>query len=131
MVAPPDGEVLLIRRAVPESALVWQFPAGKVDAGESPGGAAAREAVEEAGVTVVPRRHRWCASPPGDGSARGVRGLPVGVGRAVVGVAPGGGRLRCCAEASNTSPNGTEPCPLRTLSPPVSTQKSSMEDEHE
>nr|WP_237548549.1 MULTISPECIES: NUDIX domain-containing protein [unclassified Streptomyces] len=28
-----EGRVLLIRRAVPEGDLVWQFPAGKVDGG--------------------------------------------------------------------------------------------------
>ncbi|MFI6879860.1 NUDIX hydrolase [Streptomyces sp. NPDC050400] len=48
------GRVLLVRRSVPERELVWQFPAGKVDAGESPERAAVREALEEAGVTVVP-----------------------------------------------------------------------------
>lgn len=49
-----DNHVLLIRRAAPENGLVWQFPAGKVDEGESPEQAAAREALEEAGVVVVP-----------------------------------------------------------------------------
>ncbi|MFD8567960.1 NUDIX hydrolase [Streptomyces sp. NPDC059639] len=38
------GRVLLVRRAVPEGALVWQFPAGEVDAGETAPGAATREA---------------------------------------------------------------------------------------
>ena len=47
-----DGRVLLIRRAVPEGALAWQFPAGKTEPGESPESAAVREAAEEAGVTV-------------------------------------------------------------------------------
>ncbi|MFI2618100.1 NUDIX hydrolase [Streptomyces sp. NPDC018584] len=28
-----QGRVLLIHRAVPEGDLVWQFPAGKIDAG--------------------------------------------------------------------------------------------------
>jgi 8-oxo-dGTP diphosphatase len=49
-----DDHVLLIRRAAPENGLVWQFPAGKVEQGEPPERAAAREALEEAGVTVVP-----------------------------------------------------------------------------
>ncbi|WP_327660464.1 MULTISPECIES: NUDIX domain-containing protein [unclassified Streptomyces] len=49
-----SGSVLLVRRAVPEGALVWQFPAGKVDSGEAPFDAAAREALEEAGVVVEP-----------------------------------------------------------------------------
>ncbi|MFH8737179.1 NUDIX hydrolase [Streptomyces sp. NPDC017964] len=50
-----QGEVLLVRRAVPEGSLVWQFPAGKVEPGESPEEAAVREALEEAGVVVEPR----------------------------------------------------------------------------
>ncbi|MET7845446.1 NUDIX domain-containing protein [Streptomyces sp. NPDC005356] len=47
-----QGEVLLVRRAVPEGRLVWQFPAGKVEPGESHEEAAVREALEEAGVVV-------------------------------------------------------------------------------
>ncbi|MEB8343412.1 NUDIX hydrolase [Streptomyces endophyticus] len=53
-VVPHQGRVLLIRRAVPEGDLVWQFPAGKVDAGESPQQAAVRESLEETGVMVKP-----------------------------------------------------------------------------
>jgi 8-oxo-dGTP diphosphatase len=49
-----EGQVLLVRRAVPEGDLVWQFPAGKVDPGETPEEAAVREALEEAGVVVEP-----------------------------------------------------------------------------
>jgi 8-oxo-dGTP diphosphatase len=48
------GRVLLIRRASPAGALLWTFPSGKLDAGESASDAAAREAREEAGVTVAP-----------------------------------------------------------------------------
>ncbi|MEU5540460.1 NUDIX domain-containing protein [Streptomyces sp. NPDC020362] len=48
------GRVLLVRRRVPEGALVWQFPAGKVEPGESVEQAAAREALEESGVVVEP-----------------------------------------------------------------------------
>lgn len=47
-----EGRVLLIRRAVPVGDLVWQFPAGKVDVGESVEEAAVREALEEAGVVL-------------------------------------------------------------------------------
>ncbi|MGW1950654.1 NUDIX hydrolase [Streptomyces sp. NPDC001940] len=46
------GQVLLVRRQVPEGGLLWQFPAGKVEPGESPDEAAVREALEEAGVVV-------------------------------------------------------------------------------
>jgi 8-oxo-dGTP diphosphatase len=48
------GHVLLIRRASPAGALVWTFPSGKLDPGESASEAAAREAREEAGVSVAP-----------------------------------------------------------------------------
>lgn len=46
------GRVLLLRRAVPEGGLVWQFPAGKVEVGESDVEAAVREAWEEVGLRV-------------------------------------------------------------------------------
>ncbi|MDQ0758739.1 NUDIX domain-containing protein [Streptomyces canus] len=48
------GRVLLIRRASPEGALLWSFPSGKVEPGETASEAAAREAGEEAGVIVAP-----------------------------------------------------------------------------
>lgn len=48
------GRVLLIRRVSPEGALVWSFPSGKVEPGESAAQAAVREAGEEAGVIVAP-----------------------------------------------------------------------------
>lgn len=47
------GRVLLVRRRVKEGSLSWQFPAGEVEAGESAGEAAVREAHEETGLTVV------------------------------------------------------------------------------
>ncbi|MET7418222.1 NUDIX hydrolase [Dactylosporangium sp. NPDC005555] len=48
------GRVLLVRRGVPEVGLVWQFPAGKAEAGESDAEAAVREAREETGLPVGP-----------------------------------------------------------------------------
>lgn len=48
------GRVLLIRRTSPAGALLWTFPSGKLDPGESASAAAAREAREEAGVSVAP-----------------------------------------------------------------------------
>jgi len=51
-----SGRVLLICRRSPAGPLVWTFPSGKVDPGEFPSAAAAREALEEAGVTVAPLR---------------------------------------------------------------------------
>ncbi|WP_313750822.1 NUDIX hydrolase [Streptomyces parvus] len=50
-----DGRVLLVRRRVSEGALSWQFPAGKIESGESAGEAAAREAREETGLLVTPQ----------------------------------------------------------------------------
>ncbi|WP_338684765.1 NUDIX hydrolase [Streptomyces acidiscabies] len=47
-----DGCVLLVRRRVREGELLWQFPAGEVEAGESEGEAAVREVGEETGVVV-------------------------------------------------------------------------------
>ncbi|MGW4984799.1 NUDIX domain-containing protein [Streptomyces mirabilis] len=45
---------LLVRRASPAGSLVWTFPSGKVEPGEAAAEAAAREAMEEAGVVVEP-----------------------------------------------------------------------------
>lgn len=47
-----EGRVLLVRRRVAEGRLSWQFPAGKVEPGESGAAAAVREAREETAVTV-------------------------------------------------------------------------------
>ena len=48
-----DGRVLASRRtAPPQLAGYWEFPGGKVEAGESDVGALARELVEELGVTA-------------------------------------------------------------------------------
>jgi mutator protein MutT len=47
-----DGEVLMVRRRVREGELSWQFPAGKVEPGESGDDAAVHETQEETGLTV-------------------------------------------------------------------------------
>ncbi|HEV7647426.1 MAG TPA: NUDIX hydrolase [Actinophytocola sp.] len=47
------GRVLLVRRRIKEGTLSWQFPAGQVEAGETAGQAAVREAGEEVGLTVA------------------------------------------------------------------------------
>jgi len=46
------GQLLMVRRREPEGTLDWHTPAGKVEPGETPEQAAAREAEEEAGVVV-------------------------------------------------------------------------------
>ena len=48
-----DGRVLLVQRRVKEGSLSWQFPAGAVEEGESPGAAAVRETREETGLIVA------------------------------------------------------------------------------
>jgi 8-oxo-dGTP diphosphatase len=48
-----DRSVLLIRRRVTESQLVWQFPAGKVEPGEAVEDAVTRETLEEVGLRVT------------------------------------------------------------------------------
>lgn len=51
-----DGQVLLVRRANPPDQDRWAFPGGKIDAGERIEDAAARELLEETGVTAQPLR---------------------------------------------------------------------------
>lgn len=48
-----DGAVLMIRRRQKEGELLWAFPGGAVEAGESPEEAAVREVAEEVGLTVA------------------------------------------------------------------------------
>ena len=47
------GRVLLVRRRVAEGELSWQFPAGKIEPGESSEKAAVRETLEETSLRVV------------------------------------------------------------------------------
>jgi 8-oxo-dGTP diphosphatase len=47
-----SGKVLMVRRAVKEGKLSWQFPAGAIEAGEAAEDAAVRETLEETGLTV-------------------------------------------------------------------------------
>lgn len=44
--------VLMVRRRISEGELMWQFPAGGIEAGESPEQAAVRETLEETGLKV-------------------------------------------------------------------------------
>jgi len=47
-----DGRVLMVRRRVSEGELMWQFPAGAIEAGETAEDAAVRETLEETALTV-------------------------------------------------------------------------------
>lgn len=47
-----DGRVLMVRRRISEGELMWQFPAGGIEAGESAEEAAVRETLEETGLEV-------------------------------------------------------------------------------
>lgn len=80
-----DDALLLVRRVMNPQRGLWAVPGGWVDAGQDPREAAAREAMEEAGVTVeVGDIVDVFASAPADGgavfilfSARWVDGEPV------------------------------------------------------
>ncbi|MFI0900522.1 NUDIX hydrolase [Streptomyces sp. NPDC020983] len=48
-----NGAVLMIRRRQKEGELLWAFPGGAVEEGETPEQAAVREVAEEVGLTVV------------------------------------------------------------------------------
>jgi 8-oxo-dGTP diphosphatase len=50
-----SGQVLLIRRRVAEPDLLWSFPGGKIESGETAEVTAVRETLEEAGLTVIAR----------------------------------------------------------------------------
>ncbi|MFJ5926884.1 NUDIX hydrolase [Kitasatospora sp. NPDC092948] len=46
------GRVLMVQRRIAEGELSWQFPAGEIEAGETPEAAAVRETAEEVGLAV-------------------------------------------------------------------------------
>lgn len=47
-----EDKVLMVRRRIGEGELLWQFPAGGIEDGETPEDAAVRETLEETGLTV-------------------------------------------------------------------------------
>ena len=78
-----DGRVLMVRRRISEGELMWQFPAGAIEAGELAEEAAVRETLEETALTVKavrllgervhPKTHRlmsYTACEVVDGEAR-------------------------------------------------------------
>ena len=65
-----DDELLLVRRVMEPGRGKWALPGGWVDAGQDPREAAAREALEEAGVVVrVGEIVDAFLNPPADGGA--------------------------------------------------------------
>lgn len=78
-----DDRVLMVRRRVKEGELMWQFPAGGIEDGETPEQAAVRETLEETGLTVeavkvlgdrvhpkTGRQMHYVACAPVEGEAR-------------------------------------------------------------
>lgn len=62
------GKVLMVRRAVKEGQLSWQFPAGAIEDGEGAQDAAVRETLEETGLVVKAiRQIGYLASHPKSG----------------------------------------------------------------
>lgn len=47
-----EGRALMVRRRIGEGELLWQFPAGGIEDGETAEDAAVRETLEETGLTV-------------------------------------------------------------------------------
>lgn len=65
-----DGKLLLVRRRMNPERGKWSLPAGFVDQGEDPAATAAREALEETGLTVaVEKVLDVFFNPPGQGGA--------------------------------------------------------------
>jgi 8-oxo-dGTP diphosphatase len=79
------GRVLLVRRRVAEGTLSWQFPAGAVEAGETPEAAAVRETLEETGLEVKAVKLLGARVHPATGRAMVYVACEVLAGTAVVG----------------------------------------------
>ncbi len=65
-----DGRVLASRRTEPPRlAGLWEFPGGKVEPGEEPAPALARELLEELGIAVDPKHCNFVATALGADAA--------------------------------------------------------------
>lgn len=64
LIASEDGRRVLVQRRPPDKArpLLWEFPGGKVDPGESDAEALRREGREELGVELAVEEERFSAS---------------------------------------------------------------------
>ncbi len=98
-----EGRVLMVRRRVREGELSWQFPAGEVEAGESPEDAAVRESREETGLTVRATKHLGERVHPATGRTMVYVACDVVAGTAYVGDEEELAELAWCDRASLAS----------------------------
>ena len=61
LIAHPNGDRFLIQQRLPGArrGLLWEFPGGKVEPGESDGQALVRECREELGIELSVGKRRW------------------------------------------------------------------------
>lgn len=79
------GRVLMVRRRVAEGELMWQFPAGAIEADESAEEAAVRETLEETGLTVTSVKLLGDRVHPKSGRLMSYTACDVVSGEAIVG----------------------------------------------
>lgn len=79
------GRVLMIRRREREGKLLWAFPGGGIEAGESPEQAAVRETAEEVGLDVKAARTLGARVHPNTGRHMTYVACELVAGDAVVG----------------------------------------------
>lgn len=62
-----NGRFLMIERKQPEGSLLWTFPSGKIEAGETALSAAERETFEETGIVCKAFASLGCRQHPATG----------------------------------------------------------------